>query len=376
MENTSGKRQWRKPSDDDVDLNSGSRRESPRRGRDADPIDKQGMTRSMQKRIARARAQGERQERNRLAAERAADQKEISDLRLQMHQIKVQGQVSTEEAKHDAEMKQLEQSLEQAHRDGNAAEITKLTRQIQAKESAWLERKRAILNTPVNEPSRAAKTEQGPAPEGRAWIEANSDWYDKPGYEAETAATIAIDRKLLSEGSDPNSPEHYKAIQRELSKKFRSLEVLDPSGKALEEDEDEDKGRGKGKRKKGRERDRLRDEDEDEDLDDDSDEDEDQDEDDDDDRGDQDADDEDDDDDPDDEDDDDAEARRRRKPPFMNMGESGGGSRRNNGIRRRGGKIVLTEKIRRDMVKFGMDPEKDDHVEAYARELNSEGDDE
>lgn len=338
----------------------------------------------MQKRIARARAEGERIGRQTAAEETAALQRELAETRRKVHGIEVGGKVSAAEAKHVQEMKALEVALEQAHKDGNFAESAKLQTEMNRKEVAWLETKRTLLATPVEESRKPSAAPKGPAPEGRAWMAANADWYNKPGFEAETAATIAIDEKLLAEGSDPNSPAHYKQIQKELTRKFRDLEVLDPDGNPLErkksrrQEREDSRVDEEGRRRTNDAREELPLEDPDDEEDEDDDDQPrrgrgDDDDDDDDDRRGRDDDDEDDEDD--DEEQDDAR-RSRKKPGFMNVEDSGGGGGgRRSPIQRRGGKVVLSRQDRSDMVKFGMDPDNDKHVESYARTIAEEGQD-
>ena len=309
----------------------------------------------MQKRISRARAEGERVERQRHADESAENQRQLSDLRRQLHGITVGQKLSQEEARHEAEMSELEKSLEKAHTDGNHAEISKLQRQIGEKTSAWEAKKRELLATPVEATQQRKPQNQGPSAEGRAWIVANSSWYDRPGFEAETAAAIAIDQRLLASGSNPETPEHYKKIRKELRKKFREIEVSSPG------DDDDDDVRDDRRDENGEsrtQRQRARDDEDDDD--------------------DPPSGDDDDDDELDeprsrrttDEDDDDEERdqrRQSRKPGFMNFGSEGDGQDRRGRLKTRNGRIVLTEKDRQTMQKFNMDPDNDKHVEQWAR---------
>lgn len=342
----------------------------------------------MQKRIARSRAEGERIGRQEAANENARLQKQVSELNKRLHGIEIGGKVSTAEAKHLQEMATLEKALEQAHKDGNMTEASRITREMNTKEVAWMEQKRTLMATPVPEEQRTTQP-KGPAPEGRAWMTANADWYNKPGFEAETAATIAIDERLLAEGSDPNSPEHYKRIQKELTRKFRDLDVLDPDGNSLRDSrrdrDDRDDDRRDDRRRDDRDEDggrRHREEREELPLEDPDDDDDDDDQDDDRRRDDDDDDDDRDrgrdrdsrrrDDDDDDEDEREEGDRQRRKPGFMNIEDAGGGGGRRSPMRRKGGKVVLSRSDRSDMIKYGMDPDNDQHVEQWARTIAEE----
>lgn len=319
----------------------------------------------MQKRIARSRAEGERIGRQKAAEENALLQRELGDTRRRLHSIEVGGKVSTEEAAHNAAMKTLESALEKAHTDGNHVEIARLTREMNTKEMAWLDRKRTLLATPAPEVRQERKADTGPAPEGQAWIEANADWYDQPGFEAETAAAIAIDRRLIGEGSDVNSPRHYKKIRKELAQKFRSIKVVDPDDEdGVTQERDDDRRDESGSRRRNDPREPLEtDDDEDDDDQDDNRQ-----------RGRGDDDEDDDDDQDDQEQRRDDDARGRRRPAFMNMEDSGGGGRRKT-LQVRGGKVVLTAADRANMVRFGQDPDNDKHVQNYARTVAEQAED-
>lgn len=298
------------------------------------------MSRAMQKRIGRARAEGERIARQRFADQQAEDQRTIADLNKRLHGIEVQGKVSAAEQKHDQEMRELETALEKAHTDGNHTEIARVTRAMQEKATAWENKKRELLNAPVQEPQRKRPQQKGPTPEGQAWVAANAEWYDKPGFEAETNEAVRLDQELMASGSDPNSPEHYESIQRSLRRKFRRLDVRSP------DDEDDDRRDDRDDDQDDRRAPRDRDDDEDDDDRDDGD------------RGEEDE-------DEDDEEDRDVNDRQRRRPPSMNFEDAG--ARRSNGVKMRGGKIVLSAGDRENMERFGLDPTNDKHVEQWAR---------
>lgn len=319
------------------------------------------MSRAMQKRIARARAEGERQAQQRFAEEDAENKRQISDLRRQVHGLTIGDKVSKEEAKHLQEMQELEAALEKAHTDGDHTKIASIQAQLATKAASWETRKRELLATPPEQQQqRRSNTNDGPTPEGRAWIAANAEWYGRPGYEAETASAIAIDQRLMQQGSNPNSPDHYKAIQKELRKKFRDINVVSPDGDDDEDEREEllDEDGKPRKRGRGRERDE---EDEDEEIDDDEE------------RDDDDSDDEDQDDDHEDDADEDDEEdrgdrrRQSRSPAFMNMGGEGEGNGRRDRVKVRGGRVVLSERDRQTMAKFNLDPDNDKHVEQWAR---------
>lgn len=62
---------------------------------------------------------------------------------------------------------------------------------------------------------------------GQQW-KTNRKWYGRPGYEAETIYAHTIDEKLVRSGKNPNSPEYFAALDREIAKKFPALYKVRP----------------------------------------------------------------------------------------------------------------------------------------------------
>lgn len=75
--------------------------------------------------------------------------------------------------------------------------------------------------TPTAQPQRQTVEEPTPELASKWWQE--NDWFNKKGYERESAAARAIDVQLDIEGFDKNSPEYYQNLNSRLQKVFPEL---------------------------------------------------------------------------------------------------------------------------------------------------------
>lgn len=78
------------------------------------------------------------------------------------------------------------------------------------------------------------------------WMEENSDWYQKPGFEAETAAAQAASKRIAASGVGAGDPRHYEAIDKDVRGLLAKKKIVDTE--LDDADDDDDRGqRGKGK---------------------------------------------------------------------------------------------------------------------------------
>jgi len=75
--------------------------------------------------------------------------------------------------------------------------------------------------TPTPQPQRQRVEDPTPELASKWWQE--NDWFNKKGYERESAAARAIDVQLDIEGFDKNSPEYYQNLNSRLQKVFPEL---------------------------------------------------------------------------------------------------------------------------------------------------------
>lgn len=203
------------------------------------------------KAVAKRIGRMNRQFNQRLAEIEAERQRERADWRRELDALKTnRTQPAVDEAKHNAEMTELERQLEAAHEAGNSKEVVRLTRQMSQKDAAFLAAKQAaLLGTDVSrrEEDRRDTRADGDSPprqrangQGHKWTQ-SQDWWDDPEFAPERAAAIAIDRLLIDEeDSDPTSKEHYIELSKRLRKKFPDLDVVAPKGKKRAQDDDDE----------------------------------------------------------------------------------------------------------------------------------------
>lgn len=161
----------------------------------------------------------------RLARERRLIEEARADLRDAVTELRHFKDVATKKAseeeltkiKSDAEdrLKKLRADFEQAAEDGDtkaqlriSEEIADIKADVRVKEA---EAKRAAeVSATAPETGRAQRAAQ-------QWIRKHKRYHTDPVFKA---AAIALDKKLLAEGSDNSDVEHYEAIDKELSRRF------------------------------------------------------------------------------------------------------------------------------------------------------------
>lgn len=116
-------------------------------------------------------------------------------------------------AAHD-EVRQAEQIIARAVEAGNGADVAAAIRL----------RDEAIRRAQEAETERARYQPQtGPDPRVRSyaqqWMAANP-WYTPGGTDDASVAADAIDRRLMSEGFDPTSPEYFRELSRRIESRF------------------------------------------------------------------------------------------------------------------------------------------------------------
>lgn len=203
----------------------------------------------MRKRIVRLKRGFNQQ----LADQEAEHQRQMRDMEQRLRAEFGRGGssgVSADEQAHEAKIAALRDKLQKALDDGKATEATTITAEIAREEAKFWNAQTAKVRGEGGEggqrqsqqrqgASRDTSRGGGPTPKGQRFIEEN-DWFDDEDYEAERAACLAIERRLLRDGSDPNQPGHYTRLARELKRKFPSLDVTVPRFGVDLEDEDED----------------------------------------------------------------------------------------------------------------------------------------
>lgn len=178
------------------------------------------------------------------ADDEARHQKELREIREQLHSLKTNSDTASTDAAHEAEIAALQAKLEAAIEAGDTKEQARLQTLIARTESAHVEaRTKALIgaNRREEKPETARQTEQNrnaPSKKAAAFI-AQTDWWDDPEFEAEQAYANRLFAKLTTEeGMDPEDDATYRRINKKLKAKFPALKVRDPG--ELDDDLDDD----------------------------------------------------------------------------------------------------------------------------------------
>jgi hypothetical protein len=222
--------------DDDLDRDERETRGSARESQEAFE-ERVSRSRVVQKRLTRQARELTRNFDQRLAEERAKHQRELAKYQRGGGGERVSRTTDApDEAAHDREMTALQEQLVAAKEKGDSREEARLTLLITNKSNAfWHAKTMAQMGggdggqrDHREEETAAEQPKKGqPTRAGRKFIDAN-DWWDDPEFAAERAAANAIHQQLLDEGSDPEDEEHYAEIADKLTKKFRKLDVTIP----------------------------------------------------------------------------------------------------------------------------------------------------
>lgn len=127
-----------------------------------------------------------------------------------------------------------QRALKKAIEEGDTDAQLDFTEQIaDMRAQARLSQIRAAQPSPAPQVQRAAPQPQAPETPKKAmdWWGSNG-WFNKPGYDRETAAARSIDVQLDLEGYDKNSDEYYDTLNNRLHKIFPELKSTgEPSRK-------------------------------------------------------------------------------------------------------------------------------------------------
>lgn len=184
---------------------------------------------AVQKRLGRLSKNLTRQFDQRLADREAEHQRERGDLlkRLEKLERGGSGADSADQAKHDAEMSELEAKQAAAFEAGDSALAAKIGRQMAAKEGAFIEAKtRAMLGERADPAKQQGQQQQDqgnakyrPTATGRKFVR-DQTWWEDPEFTAERSAANVIYTQMIDDGEDPNEPEFFTELSQRLVKKM------------------------------------------------------------------------------------------------------------------------------------------------------------
>lgn len=215
--------------------------------------DRIDRSRAVKKRIVRLKRGFAQQQ----AEQEARHQREMRDLEQRLTKKFSRGDegADADDAAHEREMETLKAEYEAALEAGQSKKAADIQARMARKEGQYWAKKTAAAMG--NDPAQVRQQQQGqrepsvddipdparpqPTTEGTRFIEAN-DWFDDEDYVAETAACVAIDKMLIRKGSNPRSPKHYQRLRAELKRKFPHLDVQTPefmdNGGDIDDEED------------------------------------------------------------------------------------------------------------------------------------------
>lgn len=310
-----------------VDLKESDLKKAITRSDPDDVVDKQEPERVLKSHAARTNDFGkrlgriQRQFNQSLAEQEARFQRELRsrDERIEaLSTRRVDSRVDTDELAHEKLMAELEAAYADAMEKGESVKCAQLQRRMATEASRYASAQTAKQMGEAYERDQATRRSKqtgddaesrvaGPTRLGKRFMNANADWWDDPDFTIEQLAAKKIDSDLIADGYDPNTEEHYEELQARLQEKFPDLEVSLPSERRSRreaEDEDEIEDRPRGR-----------------------------------------------------------QVQRPARGPISATGNRGTGQ-----PARRNGHIRLNSTDLDNMRRFGMDPNNDKHVTAYAEE--------
>lgn len=233
--------------------------------------------RAVQKRIGRIQKNFD-QERAEWQAERQRDRAGFEKRLKSLERAKGSTSNADDEA-HEREMANLEGQYAKALDEGRSGDAAKLQRQMAEKAAAFVHAKtQAALgaddkdDTDDTDDTAVTKPGRKPSKAGLAFVAANKEWWDDPEYVDMRMLANGVHQKLVdTDGSDPESEEHYNEVARQVRAKFPKSDVTIADFKrkskardddADDEDDDEDeeeqqapvrhfRGAGSGRRGRG-----------------------------------------------------------------------------------------------------------------------------
>jgi hypothetical protein len=203
------------------------------------------------------------------ADDQAAHQRQLAELSSKIDKLSSKGEtVGTDEAAHQKAMDDMQAKLEDAQERGDSKEVAKLTREMStldakfwaaqtAKQTGTQPRQEPKPNgaaAPNGEGAAASPTARKPTKAGVAWAKANSSWWDDTTDDLANDArqyANALHKRMLAEGDhDPETPEYFEIIGRQVAKRFPEVGVVSKAarqqrreeGPGDDDDDDDDEG--------------------------------------------------------------------------------------------------------------------------------------
>lgn len=194
----------------------------------------------------------------RLADQQAEFQRQIAELRAERKvDVTREDTTTADEAAHEKAMDALQASLEEAQERGDSKGAAKITREMSALDAKFWALKTAkktgeAARTETVKPNgeqQQTQTQRKPTKAGVAWAKANADWWndtvDEDACDARAYANAIHARKLAEGVEDPEDPDYFEAIGRQVKKRFPEVEVVSTKRRAnarIDDDHDDADG--------------------------------------------------------------------------------------------------------------------------------------
>jgi hypothetical protein len=148
--------------------------------------------------------------------------------------------VDGDEVKHDAAMALLQEVLEAAQERGDSKAVAKATADMStANAKFWSAKTQKMTGAPTK--VTPAVQQKAPTQAGKRWTDANTEWWnDITDTDSASARGMAnnLHAKFISEGSNPDTDEHYEKIRKLIAKRFPEVSTVTTFKKADPGDED------------------------------------------------------------------------------------------------------------------------------------------
>jgi hypothetical protein len=178
-----------------------------------------------------------------LAEQQADHQRQIADLEKRFTKAATNGDATTtDEAAHQKAMDALQTELEEAQERGDSKAASTITRKMGAAEAKfWADKTAAQTHGASENAARAngngtaavvearKSGDRKPTAAGVAWAKANGEWWndtvDDTAIDARAYAN-SIHHRMLSDGEyDPETPEYFEVIRKQVAKRFPEIET-------------------------------------------------------------------------------------------------------------------------------------------------------
>jgi len=181
---------------------------------DEDDDDQSSYSKRVRARIQRERKLKEQEREARLRAEQ-----EIEQLRAKLFEIEVDRDALSIDERIEAAKTKLKDARYESDVDAEADALAEL-QQLKARKSE------IEANKQRKQQRQADENQSNEALD--AWMERNKEWFNKPGYEVETAAALEANRKIAASGIPDTDPRFYVRLDKELRSRIKLPEPKRP----------------------------------------------------------------------------------------------------------------------------------------------------